>query len=139
MKESTNERIEKEIERLLSELEKIDPSSDDYKEVTQRIKDLYDTLNKEQSLNIDRDRIQLEKDKLDTEDYRKAEEGTFKLKELKNSTVLNSIKIGVEVLGVTAPLVFYGIWMNRGLQFEEEGSFTSQTFKGLIGKFKPTK
>ena len=45
MKESTNERIEKEIERLLSELEKIDPSSDDYKEVTQRIKDLYDTLN----------------------------------------------------------------------------------------------
>ena len=139
MKESTNERIEKEIERLLSELEKIDPSSDDYKEVTQRIKDLYDTLNKEQSLDIDRDRIQLDKDKLDTEDYHKTEEGLFKLKELKSSKVLNGIKIGVEVLGVTAPLVFYGIWMNRGLKFEEEGSFTSQTFKGLIGKFKPTK
>ncbi len=139
MKKTTNERIEKEIERLLSDLEVIDPSSDDYKEVTQRIKDLYDTLNKEQSLEIDRDRIQLDKDKLDTEDYHKTEEGRFKLKELKSSKVLNGIKMGVEVLGVTAPLVFYGIWMNRGLEFEKEGSFTAQTFKGLIGKFKPTK
>ncbi len=139
MNSTTNERIEMEIQRLLSELEKIDPSAEDYKEITSRITDLYGTLNKEQSLEIDRDRIQCEREKLDTEDYHRTEEGRFKLKELKSSRVFNGIKIGVEVLGVTAPLVFYGIWMNRGLQFEEEGSFTSQTFKGLIGKFKPTK
>ena len=139
MKKTTNERIETEIERLLSELEKVDPSSDDYKEITNRITDLYGTLNKEQSLDIDRDKIQYEREKLDTEDYHRTEEGRFKLKELKSSRVFNGIKMGVEVLGVTAPLVFYGIWMNRGLEFEKEGSFTAQTFKGLIGKFKPTK
>ena len=139
MKKSTNERIEKEIERLLSDLSTIDSGSEDYREVTQRIKDLYDTLNKEQSLEIDRDRVQLDKDKLDTEDYHRTEEGRFKLKELKSSKVFNGVKMGVEILGVTAPLVFYGIWMNRGLEFEKEGSFTAQTFKGLISKFKPTK
>ncbi len=139
MKKKTNERIEMEIERLLSELEKVDPSAEDYKEIVNRISDLYVTLNKEQSLEIDRDKLQCEREKLDTEDYHKTEEGRFKLKELKKAKLFDGIKMGVEIVGITAPLVFYGIWMNRGLQFEEEGSFTSQTFKGLIGKFKPTK
>lgn len=47
-------------------------------------------------------------------------------------------KIFVEVLGIGAPLVFYNIWMHEGLEFEKEGTFTSQTLKGLITKFKPT-
>ena len=49
------------------------------------------------------------------------------------------VKSGVEVLGVVAPIMFYSAWMKRGLRFEETGTYTSQTFKGLFGKFKPTK
>lgn len=48
-------------------------------------------------------------------------------------------KIAVEVVSIVAPIVFYGIWMSRGLEFEKEGTFTSNTFKGLIGKFRPSK
>ena len=41
-------------------------------------------------------------------------------------------------LGV-APLIFYGIWMKRGFKFEETGTFTSSTFRGLTKFFKPTR
>ena len=49
------------------------------------------------------------------------------------------VKGGIEVFGVVAPIMFYSAWMKRGLKFEETGTYTSQTFKGLFGKFKPTK
>ena len=49
------------------------------------------------------------------------------------------VKGGIEVFGVVAPIMFYSVWMKRGLRFEETGTYTSQTFKGLFGKFKPTK
>ena len=49
------------------------------------------------------------------------------------------VKIGVASAEIILPLVFYAAWMNKGFQFEETGAFTSTTFKGLIGKFKPTK
>ena len=49
------------------------------------------------------------------------------------------VKGGIEVFGVVAPIMFYSAWMKRGLRFEETGTYTSQTFKGLFGKFKPTK
>lgn len=45
----------------------------------------------------------------------------------------------VTLTGAVLPLVFYGRWMNKGLEFEKTGTFTSQTFKGLISRFKTTK
>lgn len=132
MKNIIVEKIEKEIERLLEELTKVDPSSEDYKEITSRIGDLYLTLNKEGELNLHKDKVEIERQKVE-------DDSLIRVEDINQNKLLNGIKTGVEVLGVIAPLVFYGIWMNRGLQFEEEGSFTSTTFKGLIGKFKPTK
>lgn len=119
------EKVENEIERLLEELGKVDPSSEEYKEITQRIGNLYENLNKESELELNR--FKLEEDSLS------------KFRELRQSKLFDGLKVGVEIASLIAPLVFYGVWMNRGLQFEEEGSFTSTTFKGLIGKFKPTK
>lgn len=43
---------------------------------------------------------------------------------------------GAELL---IPLMFYGIWMRKGFKFEETGTITSSTFKGLINRFRPTK
>lgn len=43
---------------------------------------------------------------------------------------------GAELL---VPLMFYGIWMRKGFKFEETGTITSSTFKGLINRFRPTK
>ena len=50
-----------------------------------------------------------------------------------------SIRFGLDVAGLILPLIFYGVWMRRGFKFEEEGTFTSTTFRGLFNRFKPTK
>ena len=49
------------------------------------------------------------------------------------------ISYGLEAAGIVLPLIFYGTWMRRGFKFEENGTFTSTTFRSLFGKFKPTK
>lgn len=49
------------------------------------------------------------------------------------------VRAGVAVGELVLPLVFYGIWMNKGFKFEETGSFTSTTFKNLLNRFRPTK
>lgn len=121
MKQTIIEQIEKEIERLLEELGKVDPSSKDYEELVSRIGDLYQTLNKEGDLKTRND------------------EKLIKFEEIRQSKILGGIKMGIDIASIVAPLVFYGIWMSRGLEFEKEGTFTSSTFKGLISKFKPTK
>ena len=58
---------------------------------------------------------------------------------MKREMLQTFVKGGIEVFGVVAPIMFYSAWMKRGLRFEETGTYTSQTFKGLFGKFKPTK
>ena len=58
---------------------------------------------------------------------------------VKREMLQTFVKGGIEVFGVVAPIMFYSAWMKRGLKFEETGTYTSQTFKGLFGKFKPTK
>lgn len=36
-------------------------------------------------------------------------------------------------------MIAYGLWMKKGFQFEETGTFTSTTFRNFFGKFKPGK
>lgn len=48
-------------------------------------------------------------------------------------------RVGIAAAELVIPLVFYGIWMSKGFKFEESGTFTSNTFKGLINRFRPTK
>lgn len=48
-------------------------------------------------------------------------------------------KLGIEAAGIVLPLIFYAVWMRRGFRFEETGTYTSTTFRGLFNRFKPTK
>lgn len=48
-------------------------------------------------------------------------------------------RVGIAAAELTLPLIFYGIWMKKGFKFEETGTITSSTFKGLINRFRPTK
>ena len=48
-------------------------------------------------------------------------------------------KLGIEAAGIILPLVLYAVWMRRGFKFEETGTFTSTTFRGLFNRFRPTK
>lgn len=49
------------------------------------------------------------------------------------------LKLGIEVAGLILPLIFYAHWMRKGFKFEETGTFTSTTFRGLFNRFRPTK
>lgn len=56
-----------------------------------------------------------------------------------NQLVDRILRYTFEGLGLVLPLVFYGRWMKRGLEFEKTGTFTSKTFQGLTRMFKPTR
>lgn len=49
------------------------------------------------------------------------------------------IKIVIDGMTIIVPIIFYNIWMNKGFRFEETGTYTSNTFKNLFNRFKPTK
>ena len=119
------ELMESEIVTLIKELSMHEPGSKEYDDITKAIDPLYATLNKEKSLMLEE--VKMEKDLELQENVNK------------DNKLLTAVKCGIDIAGIVLPLAFYGVWMNRGLEFEKEGSFTSTTFKGLLGKFKPTK
>ena len=68
-------------------------------------------------------------------------ESDANLKEVQihENTLDRYVKVGIAAAELVLPLMFYGVWMRRGLRFEETGTFTSQTFKNLFNRFKPTR
>ena len=119
------ELMESEIITLIKELSMHHPGTKEYDDITKAIDALYATLNKEKSLMLEE--VKIENDLGLQQNVNK------------DNKILSAIKCGIDIAGIVLPLAFYGVWMNRGLEFEKEGSFTSATFKGLLGKFKPTK
>lgn len=64
--------------------------------------------------------------------------------EIKRTQISEQIKdryfrVGIAAAELVLPLMFYGVWMKKGFKFEETGSYTSATFRGLINRFRPTK
>lgn len=64
--------------------------------------------------------------------------------ESKTAQMAESVKdryfrFGMAAAELVLPLMFYGVWMRRGFKFEQDGTFTSQTFRGLFSRFRPTK
>lgn len=70
--------------------------------------------------------------KLKIEENKNSEDNAIKKKD-------QYLRYAIDTAGIVLPLIFYGVWMGRGFKFEEKGTFTSQTFKGLINRFRPTK
>lgn len=65
----------------------------------------------------------------------------LKLEEDKNTYERKDryFRFGMAAAELVLPLMFYGVWMRRGFKFEQDGTFTSQTFRGLFSRFRPTK
>ena len=126
------ELMEREIITLIKELSMHQPGTKEFDDITKAIDALYATLNKEKTL-------MLEEVKIENENRNKIIDLELQGIVNKDNKLLTAVKYGIDMAGIVLPLAFYGVWMNRGLEFEKEGSFTSATFKGLLGKFKPTK
>lgn len=130
-------RMDEEIKDLLGE------------EIKTEIRDL-STLepgSKEKSTAIDdlaklyRLRIEETKNEWDFNEKYDARESDNILKndQLEEQVKDRYFRLGLETAGIVLPLIFYAAWMKRGFRFEETGTYTSTTFRGLFNRFKPTK
>ena len=72
------------------------------------------------------------------------EEAGTRDEEMKRTQLSEQIKdryfrLGIAAAELMIPLMFYGIWMKKGFKFEETGTSTSTTFRGLFNRFRPTR
>lgn len=129
MADNITKKLDEVIETRLSELEYYDLDNEHIGDAVNAIEKLY-------KLRIDESKVTEE-----LEEKRKTRESEEMLKEKE----LREKKIdrwfgGIMTAATTAAsLVFYGIWMKKGFKFEETGTFTSTTFKGLFNRFRPMK
>lgn len=135
MNELIREKLETEILNEIKELSNFQTGSDEKKAAIDNLAVLY-------KLGIEETKIELE---AEAKRYERGitDEANERDIQLKRSQLDEQIKdryfkIGLEAAGIVLPLMFYATWMKRGLRFEETGTFTSTTFKGLFNRFKPT-
>lgn len=133
-----SENGEKLEEVISSELDKISGITD-AKAKTEAIDNL-ETLCK---LSIEDEKVGLEESKiirtLNMEEKNHKDDEESKKNQAELDKIGFYIKTGIEIASIVLPMIFYGVWMKRGFKFEETGTYTSQTFKGLTNRFKPTK
>lgn len=136
MNENINELLDEEI---AAEIRSISEMKGGSTEKSKAISDLA-TLYK---LRIEENKNLWEAD--EKYDRRKMEEEAgLRDEDIKRTQISEQIKdryfkVGIAAAELMIPLVFYGIWMNKGFKFEETGAYTSTTFKGLFNRFRPTK
>lgn len=102
-----------------------------------------DDLTKLYKLSIEESRSEWEAD----EKYNRRvmeDEANTRDDELKQTQIAEQVKdryfrLGIAAAELIIPLMFYGIWMKKGFKFEETGTYTSTTFRGLFNRFRPTK
>lgn len=130
-------KMDEEIKGLLEE---------EIKEEIRSLSEL-DSGSKEKSTAIDDlaklYKLKIEDTKVDF-DYGDKYEARESDEQLKRDQLSEQVKdryfrLGIEAAGILLPMMFYAIWMRRGFRFEETGTYTSTTFRGLFNCFKPTK
>lgn len=122
-------------EEIRSELEKISSLKLGDKEHTAAVDSLA-TLYKLSIEETEKEREFMKRNEHDLIEERELELKNAQLEEQKKDRWW---RLGLDAASIVLPLTFYAIWMRRGFKFEETGTFTSTTFRGLFSKFKPTK
>lgn len=133
---SIKELLSEEIAEEIRALSTLDAGS---KEKSTAIED----LTKLYKLRIEENKSEWEAD----EKYNRRmmeDEANTRDDELKQVQIAEQVKdryfrLGIAAAELMIPLMFYGIWMKKGFKFEETGTYTSTTFRGLFNRFRPTK
>lgn len=129
-------------------------------EIEAQIRDLasFDTGSKEKSAAVDDlvnlYRLRIEETKLEMDEEEKSErrridenesqdklvnwkhDDAFRREQLEEQVKARYFNLGIAIAELVLPLAFYATWMKRGFKFEEEGTFTSTTFRNLFNQFK---
>ena len=129
MGEEIKNLLEEEIKNEIENLASLEPGSEKHSTAVESLAKLY-------KVKLDEDKTSMEY--LDKTQNRKSDEG-FKVAQIEENVKDRYVKIGIAAAELVLPLMFYGVWMRRGFKFEQDGTFTSQTFRGLFSRFRPTK
>lgn len=129
MGEEIKSLLAKEIESEIENLDSLTPGSQEHSAAVESLAKLY-------KLKIEEDKTSMEY--LEKTDMHESDKG-FKVAQLEESIKDRYFRLGIAAAELILPLMFYGIWMKRGFAFEKDGTFTSQTFRGLFSRFRPTK
>lgn len=129
MGEEIKELLEEEIKSEIENLSSLEAGSQQHSAAVESLAKLY--------------KLKIEEDKTSMDYYEKEENRNTEI-DLKRNQMDEAVKdryfrLGIAAAELILPLMFYGIWMNRGFKFEKDGTYTSQTFRSLFSRFKPTK
>lgn len=129
MGEENRSLLEEEIKAEIKRLGSLESGSQEHNTAVDSLTKLY--------------KLKLEEDKNTYERLDKIENREID-QESKTAQMAESVKdryfrFGMAAAELVLPLMFYGVWMRRGFKFEQDGTFTSQTFRGLFSRFRPTK
>lgn len=134
--DESKEMLEQEIERIFADLQLFDAGSKDYGNAISDLNTLY-KLKIEETKNT-QDSIEKAAKRMSDEAVHVREQEIEKEK-MAEQVKDRYVRVGIGVAELVVPLLFYASWMKKGFRFEETGTFTSATFRGLFQKFKPTK
>lgn len=128
--------LEEEIKSQIENLEYLENGSDEKASAIEDLVRLY-------KLKIEEEKIQLEfedkRERLNEEIENHEQEEKLKKRQLDEQIIDRYFKVGIAAAEIMLPLLFYASWMRKGFKFEENGTFTSTTFRGLFNRFRPTK
>ena len=127
------------IEQEIQNVEALSSGSDEKSKAIQNLATLHKLRIEEIKAETESDELALKERELNRKDADSTYEEELQKRQTRDQMIDRCIRAGMDVAGLVLPLVFYGIWMNKGFKFEETGSFTSTTFKNLLNRFRPTK
>lgn len=121
--------LEEEIKTEIENLSSLSAGSEQHSKAVENLAKLY--------------KLKLEEDRTAIEHMEKIEnrenDNEFKIAQMEEAVKDRYIRIGIAAAELILPLMFYAVWMRKGFKFEENGTYTSTTFRGLFSRFKPTK
>ena len=153
-KEQLKDLLSEEIKTQIQDLSKLNPGSAEKSKAVDDLATLYKLKIDETKMELDFDEKQARR-KMDKENRLK--DDAIKEQQLKDENSVREhdelirkeqlaeqvkdryIRLGIATAEIILPLIFYSKWMKKGFKFEETGTFTSTTFRGLFNRFKPTK
>ena len=132
METNIRDMLEEKIEDQLERISSLEPGTDEHSKAIDSLTKLYKLYIEE----TENERAFMARCDHDVVEQRELQ---LKNAELDSKAMDRWVRLGADIAGIVLPLAFYAVWMKRGFKFEETGTFTSTTFRGLFNCFKPKK
>lgn len=143
MDEELRSLLDEEIKRQIEDLSSLESGSKEKSVAIEDLAELYKLRIEETKTQLEyeekRERRSMESDKVDDDARIHAYEEELKRDQLTEQVKERYFRVGIAAAEIVLPMIFYAFWMRKGFKFEETGTYTSTTFKGLFSRFRPTK